>query len=141
MRGKLSIQNWIKIIIGIVLLVVVISGVVNVYYTNLEKLNIIGESEITVGRYSVYKDKGAKALNNNKDVSDDIKKDGIVNTDVPGVYTITYRYHNKSVVRKVKVLDKMIPELSLKGSDDITLKLGENYKEGGYGAEDDDGNS
>lgn len=141
MRGKLSIQNWIKIIIGIVLFVVVISGVVNVYYTNLAKLNIIGESEITVGRYSVYKDKGAKALNNNKDVSDDIKKDGIVNTDVPGVYTITYRYHNKSVVRKVKVLDKMIPELSLKGSDDITLKLGENYKEEGYGAEDDDGNS
>lgn len=141
MRGKLNVQNFIKIIIGIVLLAVVIFGVINVYYTNLAKLTIIGESEITVGRYSVYKDKGAKALNNNKDVSKDIKTEGRVETNTPGNYLITYRYHKKSAVRKVRVLDKMSPALNIKGSDDITLKLGENYNEEGYSAKDDDGNS
>ena len=141
MRGKLNVQNFIKIIIGIILIAVVIFGVVNVYYINLSKLTIIGESEITVGRYSVYKDKGAKALNNNKDVSKDIKTEGRVDTNIPGNYLITYRYHKKSAVRKVRVLDKMSPALNIKGSDDITLKLGENYNEEGYSAKDDDGNS
>lgn len=76
------------------------------------EIKLKGDEEITVGRYSEFKDPGIESVVDKKDGEMDVKDvtvDGEVNTNENGTYEITYTAYDKlknktTVVRKVKVV-------------------------------------
>lgn len=109
------------------------------YYTSESYLTLKGDSEITVGLNGLYEDPGVDAVLHGKDAADKVSVKGKVDTETPGNYTVDYSAGNFTVQRKVTVLDKMNPELTLEGGP-IRMKLGESFTEPGYSAADENGN-
>ena len=76
------------------------------------------------------------------DITKSIKTTGAVDTDEPGVYTITYSVEDNSgnaaaaVVRTVTVVDKVAPVLKLNGLKEITINAGTDYVDAGATAHD-----
>lgn len=128
------------IVLILALLAAVILGLVVFYYTNMSYLKLNGDKIVTVGLNGVYDEPGAEAKAGGKDVSDDVKITGEADLSTPGDYTINYSSGNFTVSRTVRVLEKMNPELVLKGDEHMTVKLGEKFTEPGYEATDENGN-
>lgn len=110
-------------------------------YASLEptiKLN--GDNEITVGLNETFEDTGAKAYFDEKDVSNNIKVDNNVDYTKLGEYEITYSIteNNKTakVTRKIKVIDKDAPVITLEGEKEDSFYVGTTYTESGYSAFD-----
>ena len=97
------------------------------------KIKLNGEKEINIKYGEKYEDEGAKATYNKKDLSSSIRTSSNVNFDRVGyykiTYTIKYKQKTKKVVRKVNVLDEEKPELVLNGSSEVTIQVGDTYKE------------
>lgn len=62
------------------------------YYPVLE---VLGESSVFVAKGSTYNDAGAKATLNGEDISDQVKVNSTVDTNVPGIYTVNYSVANE----------------------------------------------
>ena len=89
-----------------------------------------------------YKDPGYKASDDvDGDITNAVKVEGKVDGKTKGSYTLTYSVSDSSgniceIKRKVEVKDIKAPSISLKGSKDATIKLGETYTDPGYSASD-----
>ena len=110
------------------------------YQKNNFSIELKGEKNVEIGLNGVYEEQGAKAVINGKDVTDDITIEGEVDPSKPGEYTLTYRAGSLEAVRNVTVSEQMNPKLEIKGEEDISVKLGEPFKEPGYTAADEKGN-
>lgn len=93
------------------------------------KLN--GSETVVVDVFDEYKDEGATAVIHGVDKTKDIIVNSkSVNTKKIGVYKVTYKLKiglfniSKKLTRKVEVVDKVSPEISIE-SDNIYLDLGE----------------
>ena len=102
-----------KIIIIIVSLIIILTIVIFLKSTNTTetaKLQLNGNSNITIRQYDKYIEFGCKIINQ-KGEGYHVNQDGKVDTNTPGVYTITYKLYNKenkllsTLTRKVYVLD------------------------------------
>ena len=73
------------------------------------KIELIGDEEITLNYKEEYQDLGAKAYYKETDISSDIKVENDLDTSKAGsyiyTYTINYKNINKSITRKITVLD------------------------------------
>lgn len=68
------------------------------------KLELIGESKVTVKTDTKYVDAGVKAFyEDGTDASDIVEVDGEVDTSKPGTYTISYYVGNSVVIRRIIV--------------------------------------
>lgn len=68
------------------------------------KLELIGESNITIKKGNKYVDQGVKAYyENGEDASDLISVDNDVDTSKVGSYTVAYYYGNSVVIRRITV--------------------------------------
>lgn len=136
-------MNWKKICIIIISIIILslIAGTITLYFTVKPTIKIKGEKEIILNLKEEYKEKGAKASLFGKDLSKNIKTEGIIDIEKVGTYTITYKisskYFKKSAkaIRTIKVVDNINPEIKLKGGN-VSLYVGEKYNEPGYTASD-----
>lgn len=114
----------------------------NVYLEKVSKieLKLIGEKNIELNLKEEYKEEGAKAKFRGNDISKDIKIEGKVDTSKVGKYEIKYKVNTKKksklITRTINVVDKVNPEIKLKGDKTITVSLGNEYNEPGFEATD-----
>ena len=106
-------------------------------------LTLKGPQSLTINAGENYEDAGATAHDNvDGDISKSIETTGVVDTNKPGTYKVTYYVKDQSgnyaaaVKRTVTVVDKVAPVLTLKGPQSITINAGENYEDAGATAHD-----
>ncbi len=116
------------------------------YFANPE-ITLKGEDVVTVDLKGNYKEQGAEAYLDGKNISDRIKVKSNLNTRVVGDYQVTYEVTNlkgrrsKQIVRTIRVRDNIKPEIKLKKGKTYKTQYGLDYKEPGYAATDNyDGN-
>lgn len=136
-RVKLKFSK--KVITIIVIIIIFIISFILLNKNNL-KLELKGKEKVILNVGHKYKDKGCIAKIFNKDISNKIKKSSNLKERVLGTYEIKYSikkiFFTKRIYRKVKVIDKEKPIITLKGESEITLEKEKEYKELGYSATD-----
>ena len=140
-RKRIKKKAIILLILFVILLIVsyfVCKMLINNIYGESKYLTIElnGDSEITLKYNDEYKDLGAKAHYKDEDISKDIKIDNNLNTSKVGEYSYTYKIKYKSqtkeIKRNIKVIDDDKPTLKLSGREELSMVIGNKYKE--YGA-------
>lgn len=104
------------------------------------KISIKGSSNVEIDLNSTYSDEGATAKYGSKNITKSIQTANGVDTSKVGTYYVTYsvKYKKKSVsaTRTVKVIDSIVPELTLVGDSEINIEQDSKYKELGCIAKD-----
>ena len=101
------------------------------FYNSKCFIKLNGEKEITISLNGKYIELGAKTLFNQN-----IKIEGNVDNQKVGTYIIKYYHLNSYIERKVSVVDKEAPVITLKGDSEINIVLNSTYHEVGYSAND-----
>ena len=113
-----------------------------IYIPKISKLSIFlnGEKHIKINLFDEYEDQGSIATFQNKDISNQIVVDSLLDTTKVGKYVITYIIEHKGkkdiVKRIVEVVDNIPPELTLNGDLKEIAYLDEEYIDSGYKAID-----
>lgn len=129
---------WIIVCAFLLIVLVFVIRHFIVAYTSIPKIELLGDSEIMLEINEKFVDPGVKATLNNKDVTDKVETKGEVNTKKAGEYELVYSIKNeknkkqRSVSRKVTVLDNVAPAITLKGSAEYFVGLDSEYKDPGY---------
>ena len=131
--------KMILLIVGIIILLPTIGVGAYFYKINKEgeakylKIKLNGNKEITLEYKEEYEDLGASAYYKDKDISKDIKVNNDINYDKIGsyeyVYEIAYKKQHKSIKRIINIVDTTKPEIKLNGNSEISLYIGDTYKE------------
>lgn len=106
-------------------------------------ISMEGESEIVIDCNTPYVEPGVRATDYCEgDLTGNIVTEGTVNTNVAGVYTLTYRVTDQSgksdsKVRTVTVNENLPPVFTLEGDAVMTIECGDTYEEPGVTALDD----
>lgn len=129
------------IILGIVLLLLIVILFVVIKAKNRTEyfINLNGGEEITVYQGINYTDPGYSAYDNHRNnLTNAVKVNGQVKTDVIGKYTITYTIGNKSINRVVNVIEKpaIATIIHLNGDLNVSINVGSKYTDPGYNAVD-----
>lgn len=105
-------------------------------FTPLLALNGAKTMEMEVN--TSFQDPGAWARFRFSDYSDEVKVEGNLNTKKLGTYTLTYTFdkYQKTVERKVNVIDTTPPKINLKGGSSIRVFENGSFQEPGYQASD-----
>lgn len=126
--------------IFITILLVSFLGITYSYeYNSIESLTfeLVGPSVLYVDVNTEYKEYGIKVVNNGVDISSSVNIDSsLVNINEMGEYKVKYEIEiggNKEYVyRNVIVIDKISPQIKLKGDEEVSVMLGGKYYEDGY---------
>ena len=139
MIKKMSKKGKIVFITAITM--VILLAVALVLYVNFHgissklKIELKGKEKITLEVGEEYKEQGASASYNKKDISKNLKIIGNVNTQKIGAYKVTYKAKykkvSKTIIRNIKVVDKTAPIITLVG-ENINVIIGQEYQEPGY---------
>ena len=130
----------LSLLVTFIAIVVVTLGVV--FATLKPSINLNGEEIITLELNEEYKEAGYTSSYFNKDLTKSVKVENNVDNTKIGEYSIIYTVKTKkclkdnSVKRIVKVVDKISPEITLEGKENINIYLNNEYKEPGYKAVD-----
>lgn len=103
-------------------------------------LELVGEDEITLNYKDKYEDKGSIAKYKDKDITEDIEVNNNLDMEKLGTYfykyKIKYKKQVKELTRKITIVDKEKPKLTLNGNKELTITIGDKYKELGAKAAD-----
>lgn len=120
-----------------------VTRTVNVVDTTAPVITRIGTTPVTVQCGSTYTDAGATAADScGGNLTGNIAVGGVVNTSVPGTYTVTYNVSDSAanaataVSRTVTVVDTTAPIITLVGSAQISIDCNGVYTEQGATATD-----
>lgn len=107
----------------------------------IEKLVLFGNKEITINQGDKYLEPGYYAVTNYGEIKTEyVTVKGVVDTNTPGIYVVTYQIDDKKLTRTVKVLKKETIQgnitFTLEGNSLIVLEQGNEYVEPGYKAID-----
>ena len=114
----------------------------NVYLNKISKINLKlnGKDHITLELNEEYKEYGAKAKFRKKDISKKIKIENKLDFTKLGdqyvIYSVTDHNKTSKIKRKVTIVDKTAPEITLTGKKEYKIDLGADYVEPGYKAID-----
>lgn len=100
-------------------------------YYMFAQIELKGDSKIILNYKEEYQEKGYVASRFNKDIKEEVKISGKVNTKKLGTYKITYEVpglFGKKTVRTVVVADKEKPVLSIEDNKKIYLCPGTKYE-------------
>lgn len=104
------------------------------------KISLSGKSKMVIDVFSDYNEDGASATYFGKDITSDIKIKGDVDTSKVGVYYVTYEVKGGFLrtfkKRRVDVVDKEKPVISLTGNMMVSMCPNAKYLEEGYSAYD-----
>lgn len=126
-------------IIATLLIVIVLGLVLYFNYQNnaIPTISLIGDENINLQLNDKYKEQGAQAFLNKDDISENIIIDGKVDTSKIGEYKLKYTIFNSknknpiSIERTIKIEDKIAPTITLKGQAEISISVGDIYKDEG----------
>ncbi len=128
---------------GVVFIILGLSVFGYIYFNGISsylRLELNGDSVITINLSDEYVDKGIKTIYNEKEVDARVFTAGNVDTNKVGEYKITYdvRYKNidKKITRNVKVVDTIAPVITLNGDSEEKYTVGDKYVEKGATASD-----
>lgn len=97
--------------------------------------HLLGKKEYIINYGEIFKEEGFKALFNNKNIQNKVSVTNNIDYNNLGNYEITYELRinmfYKKLVRKVKIVDKEAPLITLKG-DNPTYLYHTDYHENGY---------
>ncbi len=105
-------------------------------------ISLIGDDNINLQLNDNYEERGAQAFLNKDDITKNIIIDGKVDTSKIGEYKLKYTIFNSknknpvSVERTVKIEDKISPTITLKGKTEVSINVGDTYKDEGCTALD-----
>ena len=129
-----------SLIIGGVIVGILLIALICVYFIFVPKISLNGKDKVTIKINDKYVESGAKATTTFKDVTNDVKIKGSVNTEKPGKYEIEYivkeGLFTKKVKRVVEVIDDIAPVIELTGSKETSICPNSLYTEEGYKATD-----
>lgn len=121
--------------------------IVTVVDTTPPAITLNGENPVTLELGSEYTDAGATAVDLlDGDVTENLQVTNPVNTGVAGTYTVTYTVSDAAgnegtATRTVNIVDSTLPEITILGSNPMTLQLGATFADPGATATDKlDGN-
>ena len=143
-------KKLVFIVLGLLIVLIVVLFCVNlgedknnpsIKTEYIEKLVLFGNNEITINEGDKYLEPGYYAVTNYGEIKTDyVTVTGVVDTDTPGTYFITYEIDNKKITRTITVLKKEVMEgninFALEGNSLIVLEQGNEYIEPGYKAID-----
>ena len=116
---------------------------VDVVDTTSPVITLNGQANMIVRVHSNYVDAGVTVIDNyDKDIVDKVSSVSNVNTNIVGVYTVTYDVTDsegnvaQTVVRTVNVVDTTAPIITLLGAEDLTIEVGSTYTDAGATALD-----
>ena len=119
-----------KIIVSIFLILVILGVSMFVHSVTDKKveMSLNGDDYVEIELNSEYEEKGANAKIEDEDMSDKIVIDGQIDTSKIGEYEIKYSFmegnKNKgTIIRKVKVVEHISPEITLNGLGNTQVKL------------------
>ena len=102
-----------------------------------------GNNPLGVEQGSIFSDPGATAIDaRDGDITSDIVVIGSVDTNIPGLYTLSYNVSDTSgnaattVSRSVVVSDSTMPLITLNGANPQTIEKGNTYSDPGANASD-----
>jgi len=121
-------KKYLFIVIGAVILLVLFL----ILYLN-PIIMLKGKKEITLPLNDNYSESGYIFIGFNKNK---LKVEEEIDVKKTGDYEIIYKYGNKKVKRKIKVVDNIKPEIKLKGDNPAFVCNYELYKEEGYEVSD-----
>ena len=105
-------------------------------------ITLNGSNEIKVNIGDAYVEEGYVALDDcDGDITDNVIVEGVVDTTIPGNYLIEYKVKDSygnvaTVIRNISVADFKAPVISLNGDKKLYIKLGSEYAEAGFKAQD-----
>lgn len=133
---RLKENKRLFIILGVVLLVFLIFLFYETIYLDAVSdiyLTLKGEKEITLELNEEYQEQGAQAKFRKKDFSKQIKITSNLDNSTLGeyevLYEVEYKKKKKSIKRKVIIVDKEAPVITLNGSEKIELEEGSNFND------------
>lgn len=137
-------RTIICLIVAIVLVAIVASLLLYFNYENsaIPTISLIGDENINLQLNDNYEEQGAQAFLKENDVSGNIIIDGKVDTSKIGEYKLKYTIFNSknenpvSVERVVNIVDEIAPEITLKGKAEVSIYVGDTYKDEGCTALD-----
>ena len=126
------------LIIAIVILIFIFIGIISLF--NYPQLKLNGPQSVKLNLNEEYKEYGFVAKKAFKNINEQVKIDGNIDTSKPGKYTIAYSvkdgiFANK-VIRVVEVVDNIKPEIKLKGAAEVNICPNSKYEEIGFSAVD-----
>lgn len=143
-------KKLVFLVLGLLIALIIVLLVINlkndknnpsIQTEYIEKLVLFGNEEITINEGDKYLEPGYYAVTNYGEIKTDlVTVTGVVDSNTPGTYVITYQIDDKIVTRTVKVIKKEILEgkinFTLEGNSLIVLEQGNEYIEPGYKAID-----
>ncbi|MDD3341164.1 MAG: polysaccharide deacetylase family protein [Bacilli bacterium] len=129
-----------RLLLWTIILILILIGSI-AYFVFLPNLQLKGEKNITLEYSSSYKEPGYQAYLYGKNITNQVKTKGKINTKRIGSYKIEYTITNgilvNKMVRKIMVVDTKKPNIILKGKEDTYLCPNQKYKEEGFEAKDE----
>ena len=143
-------KKLVFIVLGLLIVLIVVLFCVNlgedknnhsIKTEYIEKLVLFGNKEITINQGDKYLEPGYYAVTNYGEIKTEyVTVTGVVDTNTPGIYVVTYQIDDKKLTRTVKVLKKETIQgnitFTLEGNSLIVLEQGNEYVEPGYKAID-----
>ena len=139
-------ENKKKLIIEIILIVLCIVLSLLLFYKAIS-VNVAfmlnGDDTIEVEYGNSFNDPGFTALVNNRDISDNVVISSNVDDSKLGEYTVKYNLevkylnYNETLTRKVSVVDKTAPVLTVNSESEITINRYADFNMPSYEAYDD----
>ena len=139
-------ENKKKLIIEIILIVICIVLSLLLFYKAIS-VNVVfmlnGEDTIEVEYGDSFNDPGFTALVNNRNISDNVVISSDVDESKLGNYTVKYNLevkylnYNETLTRKVKIVDKTAPVLTVNSEGEVTINRYSEFTMPSYEAYDD----
>lgn len=131
-------------IMAILLIVIALGLIVYFNYQNnaIPTISLIGDENINLQLNDNYEEQGVQAFLRENDVSENVVIYGKVDTSKVGEYRLKYTIFNSknknpvSVERTVNIEDKIAPVITLKGKAEISINIGDTYKDEGCTVQD-----
>lgn len=124
--------------VSIILIVIIVSflGITYSYNNELEgeiSFKLVGPGTLYIDVDDEYEEYGINVFVNDILVTEGVTTDSTsVDTSKLGEYKVKYQYRDEYVIRYVKVIDKVKPEIKLSGGNEVYILQGGKYEEAGY---------
>ena len=135
----------LKLILKTIILLLVFIIIILFYYKkNLINFKFVlkGDQTVTLNYGEKYKEEGFKAKIYNKDAKSNVTIKSNIKENKLGEYEVKYRLLNKylnvdkTIIRKVKIVDVIPPELKVESEDNIYTFVGDDFVSPSYQATD-----
>lgn len=136
-----NLSNFKKLVIAfsVVITILLIITLYLVFFEDKAIFKLFGDEEISIYVGDQYNELGYIAIDHNgKNLKGDVKVKDNINSDVPGLYKVTYTLKSGlrryKLVREVEVLEDVIKEVQFKllGAKVVNISKGKIYTDSGF---------